>query len=81
MILILDYGSQYTELIARRIRELNVYSEVVSNKISIKEIKEKKINGIILSGGPLSVTDDNAPDINPEIFNLNIHVLIYCITF
>ena len=57
MILILDYGSQYTELIARRIRELNVFSEVVPHTITAGAVREKgSIKGIILSGGPLSVS-------------------------
>ncbi|MEK9726516.1 MAG: glutamine-hydrolyzing GMP synthase [Candidatus Margulisiibacteriota bacterium] len=78
MILILDYGSQYTELIARRIREINVYSEVVKHDISIEEIKKKNAKGIILSGGPASVSDQGAPSINTTIFNLNIPILGIC---
>ena len=58
-ILILDFGSQYSELIARRIREANVFSLVVNNFISIKEIQDINPKGIILSGGPNSVYEDN----------------------
>ena len=59
-ILILDFGSQYSELIARRIRETNVFSLVVSNCISIEDIHKIKPEGIILSGGPNSVYDQNS---------------------
>ena len=59
-ILILDFGSQYSELIARRIREAEVFSLVVSNFISVKEIQDINPKGIILSGGPSSVYEDNA---------------------
>src|SRR3989338_7154925 len=61
VVLVLDFGSQYTQLIARRIRENKVYSRIVPYKISIEEIKEINPKGIILSGGPMSVYDDGAP--------------------
>ncbi len=77
-ILIIDFGSQYTQLIARRVREANVFSEIHSHKISIDEIKQLNPVGIILSGGPLSVYDDGAPDISKVIFSLNIPVLGIC---
>jgi len=77
-ILILDFGSQYSELIARRIREINVFSLVVSNHISIEEINEINPKGIILSGGPNSVYEKNAPKCNHQIFNLSIPVLGIC---
>ena len=77
-ILILDFGSQYSELIARRIRETNVFSLVVSNCISIDEINHINPQGIILSGGPNSVYAINAPKCNKEIFNLGIPVLGIC---
>ena len=77
-ILILDFGSQYSELIARRIREADVFSLVVSNFISIKEIKDINPKGIILSGGPNSVYEDNAPKCDAKIFNLGIPVLGIC---
>ena len=69
-ILILDFGSQYSELIARRIRETNVFSLVVSNCISIEEIQNVNPKGIILSGGPNSVYEQNAPKCDEKIFNL-----------
>ena len=79
MILILDFGSQYTELIARRIRELNIFSEVVPHTTTSENITEKgTVNGIILSGGPCSVTDENAPSIDTNIFNLGIPILGIC---
>src|SRR2546423_13156721 len=77
-ILILDFGSQYTQVIARRIRELQVYSEVVSFDLSAAEIKKLNPNGIVLSGGPASVYDKGAPQIDPEIFALGIPVLGIC---
>ena len=68
-ILILDFGSQYSELIARRIRETNVFSFVVSNCISIQEINDINPKGIILSGGPNSVYEQNSPKCDKKIFN------------
>ena len=78
MILILDYGSQYTELIARRIRELNVYSEVVPHTLTVEEVKKKNAMGVILSGGPSSVSDDDAPTIDSNIFELGVPILGIC---
>ncbi len=77
-ILILDFGGQYTQLIARRVRECHVYSEVVPFSVPVSEIKKQKPAGIILSGGPSSVRDDNAPTINPELYALGIPVLGIC---
>jgi GMP synthase (glutamine-hydrolysing) len=77
-ILILDFGSQYTQVIARRIRELQVYSEIVPFDISAKAIVDLAPNGIILSGGPASVYDKGAPQIDPKIFSLGIPVLGIC---
>ncbi len=77
-ILILDFGSQYTQVIARRIRELQVYSEIVRFDISAKEVVDLAPNGIVLSGGPASVYDKGAPQIDPQIFSLGIPVLGIC---
>ncbi len=77
-ILILDFGSQYTQVIARRIRELQVYSEIVRFNTSAAEIAKLKPNGLILSGGPASVYDQDAPHLDPEIFSLGIPVLGIC---
>ncbi len=77
-ILVIDFGSQYTQLITRRIREAKVYSEIHSHTISIDKVKEINPAGIILSGGPMSVYDEDAPELNPEILKLNIPVLGIC---
>jgi len=78
VVLILDFGSQYTQLIARRIREANVYSEIHPHTFSLDEIKQLNPVGIILSGGPMSVYDKDSPHVNSEIFNLGIPVLGVC---
>ena len=70
LILILDFGSQYTQLIARRIRESRVYSEIHPFNLHISEIEKLNPKAIILSGGPMSVYDEGAPWINPEIFQI-----------
>lgn len=77
-ILILDFGSQYTQLIARRVRELKVCSQILPFNISLSRLKEIKPKGIILSGGPASVYDKNSPLLAPEILNLNIPILGIC---
>jgi GMP synthase (glutamine-hydrolysing) len=77
-ILILDFGSQYTQLIARRVREARVYCEIHPCTNSIDFVKEFKPRGIILSGGPSSVYDRGAPSISKEIFDLGIPVLGIC---
>ncbi|MGE5683353.1 MAG: glutamine-hydrolyzing GMP synthase [Bacillota bacterium] len=78
LILILDFGSQYTQLIARRIRESGVYSEIHPFNIGIEKIRELNPKGIVLSGGPLSVYDDGAPYLESEIFSLGVPVLGIC---
>ena len=78
VILVLDFGSQYTQLIARRIRESKVYSKIVPYKITVEEIREIKPKGLILSGGPLSVYDRGAPMLDKEIFKLGIPILGVC---
>jgi len=78
LILIIDFGSQYTQLIARRVRELDVYSEIHPHTISFEEIKNLHPKGIILSGGPMSVYDAAAPSIDSQIFNLKIPILGIC---
>jgi GMP synthase (glutamine-hydrolysing) len=77
-ILILDFGSQYTQVIARRIRECQVYSEIVRFDTPAAEIAAAKPKGIILSGGPASVYDKGAPQMEPGIFSLGIPVLGIC---
>jgi GMP synthase (glutamine-hydrolysing) len=78
MILIIDFGSQYNQLIARRVRENRVYCQVEPPNISIAEIKKLKPEGIILSGGPSSIYEKNSPKINRDIFNLKIPILGIC---
>ncbi len=77
-ILILDFGSQYTQVIARRIRECQVYSEVARFAIPAAEVAELKPNGIVLSGGPASVYEERAPQLDPAILSLGIPVLGIC---
>jgi GMP synthase (glutamine-hydrolysing) len=81
-ILILDFGGQYCNLIARRIREYKVYSEIVPCDISPKEIEElnrrMNVKGLILSGGPWSVYEKDAPKFNPNILNMEIPILGLC---
>ena len=78
LILILDFGGQYNQLIARRVRECNVYSEVVPYDISIEKIKEKAPKGIIFTGGPASVYGKDSPKCADRIFELGIPVLGIC---
>ncbi len=77
-ILVLDFGSQYTQLIARRVRENKVYSELFPYNVPLNKIKEFSPKGIILSGGPASVYDKNAPLPNKGIFELGIPILGIC---
>ena len=77
-IVILDYGSQYTQLIARRIRELQVFSEILPFGVAAERLRADPPHGIILSGGPNSVFEPGAPGIDPEIFRLGVPVLGIC---
>lgn len=77
-ILIIDFGSQYTQLITRRVREENVYSEIHSHLITYDEVTRLNPVGIILSGGPMSVYDNGAPDIDPGILQSKIPILGIC---
>ncbi|MDQ3171915.1 MAG: glutamine-hydrolyzing GMP synthase [Acidobacteriota bacterium] len=77
-IIVLDFGSQYTQLIARRLRELSVYSEVVPFNTPLAEIAARKPSGIVLSGGPRSVTDAEAPISDAGIYGLGVPVLGIC---
>ena len=77
-ILILDFGSQYTQLIARRVRELGVYCEIFHHKSSIGAIKKFNPKGIILSGGPETVKQKGAPKVAEKVFELNIPILGIC---
>ena len=77
-VVILDFGSQYTQLIARKVRELNVYSEVLSPDTSLDKIKQCDPSAIILSGGPSSVFADEAPNFDKNIFNIDVPILGIC---
>ena len=78
IVLILDFGSQYTQLIARKVRELGVYCEIYPFNLSLDRIKSMNPKGIILSGGPKSVTDPDAPICDGGVFSLNIPILGIC---
>ena len=77
-IVVLDFGSQYAQLIARRVREQNVYCQILRHDISAQRLKELAPKGIILSGGPASVNDDGSPRCDPDLFRLGIPVLGIC---
>ena len=74
MIIILDFGGQYNQLIARRVREHHVYCEIMPWNKPIEEIKAKNPKGIIFTGGPNSVYDEKSPHCDPEIFELGVPV-------
>ncbi len=78
MILVLDFGGQYAQLIARRVRECRVYSELIPYDTPVEEIIARKPDGIILSGGPNSVYQDGAPRVESELFDLNVPMLGIC---
>ncbi|MCL6106091.1 MAG: gamma-glutamyl-gamma-aminobutyrate hydrolase family protein, partial [Actinobacteria bacterium] len=77
-ILVLDFGAQYSQLIARRVRECRVYSELIPFDTPVDEIAAREPKGIILSGGPASVYADDALSIDPALFELGIPVLGIC---
>jgi GMP synthase (glutamine-hydrolysing) len=77
-VFVLDFGSQYTQLIARRVRELGVYSEIKPFSEPLERVKETQPKAIVLSGGPASVWDEGSPSLNPNIFSLEIPILGIC---
>lgn len=77
-LLIIDFGSQYNQLIARRVREAKVYCEIVPPHVAIDTLAQKNVRGIILSGGPASVYQKNAPKLNPALLSLGVPVLGIC---
>ncbi len=77
-IVVLDFGSQYNQLITRRIREFGVFSELISHKVTAEELSKMNAKGIIFSGGPMSVYDDGAYSVDPAIFELGIPNLGIC---
>ncbi|OPJ61509.1 glutamine-hydrolyzing GMP synthase [Clostridium oryzae] len=78
LVLVIDFGGQYNQLIARRVRECGVYCEIVPFNYSIDKIIEKNPKGIIFTGGPNSVYEENAPKVDPKIFELNVPILGIC---
>src|SRR5512136_1262061 len=78
MIAILDFGSQYNQLIARRVRECRVYCEILDHDITPARLKARKVQGIILSGGPASIFDKGVPKCDAGIFELGVPVLGIC---
>jgi GMP synthase (glutamine-hydrolysing) len=79
--LVVDFGAQYAQLIARRVREARVYSEVIPHTAGVEEIKGKDPQAIVLSGGPASVYEDGAPQLNPAVFDLGVPVFGICYGF
>ena len=77
-VLVLDFGGQYNQLIARRVRECHVYCEVKPYTISLEEIRAFDPMGIIFTGGPNSVYDEKAPHVDPEVFRLGVPILGIC---
>ncbi|WP_158167834.1 glutamine-hydrolyzing GMP synthase [Mycolicibacterium smegmatis] len=80
-VLVIDYGAQYAQLIARRVREARVYSEVVPHTAGVEEIKAKDPQAIVLSGGPASVYSEGAPQLDPGLFDLDVPVFGICYGF
>ena len=77
-VLVVDFGAQYAQLIARRVRELAVFSEIVPNRITAAEVAARQPAALILSGGPKSVHVDGAPSLDPEIYDLGVPILGIC---
>ena len=78
VVLVVDFGAQYAQLIARRVREALVYSEIVPHRITADEVRAKAPKAIILSGGPKSVHVDGAPILDPAIYDMDIPILGIC---
>ena len=77
-VLVVDFGAQYAQLIARRVREAHVYSEIVPHTITAAELAARRPAGVIFSGGPASVHVDGAPRIDPGVYELGIPILGIC---
>jgi GMP synthase (glutamine-hydrolysing) len=77
-VLVVDFGAQYAQLIARRVREAHVYSEIVQSSITAEQVKAKSPSAIILSGGPKSVYEVPAPSLDSAIYELGIPILGIC---
>ena len=81
VVLVVDFGAQYAQLIARRVRQAGVYSEIVSHKITAAQVVAKKPKAIVLSGGPSSVYENGAPNLDSEIFKTDIPIFGICYGF
>ena len=79
VVLVVDFGAQYAQLIARRVRQANVYSEIVPSSMSVEQMLAKKPKAIILSGGPSSVYEVGAPTLDPALFDHNIPTFGICL--
>jgi GMP synthase (glutamine-hydrolysing) len=77
-ILVLDFGGQYSQLIARRVRECGVFSELLPHYVGLDEVRRRRPKGVILSGGPASVYEDGAPALRRELLELGVPVLGIC---
>src|SRR3712207_3509953 len=77
-VVVLDYGGQYSQLIARRVRECGVFSELLPHHVGAEEVRKRNPKGLILSGGPASVYAEGAPALDPELLELGIPVLGIC---
>jgi GMP synthase (glutamine-hydrolysing) len=77
-VVVLDYGGQYSQLIARRVRECGVFSELLPHDAGAAEVRRRRPKGLILSGGPASVYADGAPRLDPELLELGVPVLGIC---
>src|SRR5881409_2025920 len=77
-VVVLDYGGQYSQLIARRVRELGVFSELLPHHVGVDEVARRRPKGLILSGGPASVYAPGAPKLDPALLELGIPVLGIC---
>jgi len=80
-VLVVDFGAQYAQLIARRVREAGVYSEIVPHGVTAEQVKARRPAGIVLSGGPSSVYEEGAPALDPGILELGVPVLGICYGF
>ena len=78
LVLVIDFGGQYNQLIARRVRECGIYCEIIPYTYTLEKIKEKNPKGIIFTGGPNSVYGENAPKLDKEIFNMGVPILGIC---
>ena len=78
LVIVIDFGGQYNQLVARRVRECNVYCEIYSYKTDLEKIKEMNPKGIILTGGPNSCYEEGAPTCSKELFEMGIPVLGLC---